>query len=116
MKKTEAAEAAWQIRRLRLAGRASTRAAPGSATATGSNRVVFGPKPKWVSDGGGDEEAMPDVYGGEEARNNRMAETETATETATDTKTETETGSLATNQLSDPALRCKVIQMGHCGA
>jgi hypothetical protein len=70
--------------------------------ATGSNRVVLGPRPQGVADGGGDEEVMGDVDEGEaagEARDVTMAETETetATRTATDTETEIGTGVLATN-------------------
>ena len=70
--------------------------------ATGSNRVVLGPRPQGVAEGGGDEEEMADVDQEEaagEARDVTMAETETetATRTATDTETEIETGALATN-------------------
>jgi hypothetical protein len=66
--------------------------------ATGSNRVVLGPRPQGVAEGGGDEEEMADVDEEEtagEARDITMAETET--ETATDTETVIETGALATN-------------------
>jgi hypothetical protein len=69
---------------------------------TGSNRVVLGPRPQGVAEGGGDEEEMADVDEEEaagEARDVTMAETEneTATRTTTDIATEIETGALATN-------------------
>jgi len=73
-------------------------------TATGTNRVVLGRRPRGgaAADGGGEEEEMADVQGEEatgEARHVLMTETETATTatTATDTETETEAGALATN-------------------
>jgi hypothetical protein len=99
-KKREATEAARQNRKIGLAGRAPARAARDMAT--GSNRVVLGPRPQGVAEGGGDEEEMADVDEEEaagEARDVTMAETETetATRTATDTETEIETGALATN-------------------
>jgi len=99
MKKREATEAARQSRKIGLAGRA-----PASADrdmATGSNRVVLGPRPQGVAGGGRDEEEMADVDEEEEAageaRDVTMAEIETATRTVTDTETETETGAQATN-------------------
>ena len=72
---------------------------------TGSNRVVLGPRPQGVTEGGGDkEEEMADVDEEEEeaageARDVTMAETatETATRTVTDTKTEIGTGARATD-------------------
>jgi hypothetical protein len=73
-------------------------------TATGTNRVVFGRRPRGgaAADGGSEEEEMADVQGEEatgEARDVLMTETETATSaaTATETETETEAGALATN-------------------
>jgi len=90
VKKTEAAEAARQNRKIGLAGRASKSAAWDRETAPGSNRVVGGPRHKGVAQGGGDEEEAA-----EEASDIMIAETETATRTATDTETETETGALA---------------------
>jgi len=70
--------------------------------ATGSNRVVLGPRPQGVAEGWGDEEELADVDEEEaagEATDVTMAETgtETATRTATDTQTEIDTGALATN-------------------
>jgi len=71
------------------------------ATAMGSNRVVLGPRPQGVEDGGGDQEEIADVDKDEEAvgeaRDDTMAETESAIRTATDTETETEMGALPTN-------------------
>jgi len=71
--------------------------------ATGSNRVVLGPRPQGVAEGGGDAGEMADVDEDDEAAGEAAdvmmaeAEAETATRTATDTETEIETGSLATN-------------------
>jgi hypothetical protein len=105
-KKREATEAARQNRQIGLTGRAPARAARDMAT--GSNRVVLGPRHQGVAERGGDEEEMADVNEEEaagEARDVTMAETETdtATRTATDTKIEIATGALATNIQSDPA-------------
>ena len=73
-------------------------------TATGTNRVVLGRRPRGgaAADGGSEEEEMADAQGEEatgEARDMVMTETETATTavTATETETETEAGALATN-------------------
>jgi len=87
-KKREATEAAQQNRQIGLAGRAPARAA--QVMATGSKRVVLGPRPQGVAEGGGDEEEMADMDEEEaagEARDVTMAktETETVTRTATDT-------------------------------
>jgi len=107
VKKTEAAEAAQQSRNILLAGLESKRAARDRATATGPNRVVLGPRPKGVAEGGGDEQEIADVdeeeEAAEEARDITMAETHAANRIATATKTETETGALGTNDWSDPA-------------
>jgi len=121
VKKREATEAACQSRKIRLAGRAPTSAARDMAT--GSNRVVLGPRPQGVAEGVGDEEEeMADVdeeeeEGVGEATDVTMAETEseTATRTATDTETEIGMRARATNDQSDPAQLRKVIQVGHCG-
>ena len=101
-KKSEATKAARQSRMTGTAGRAPTSDA--MHTATGTNRVVLGRRPRGgaAADGGGEEEEMADVQGEEatgEARHVLMTETETATTatTATDTETETEAGALATN-------------------
>jgi hypothetical protein len=101
-KKSEAAKAARQRRKTGTAGRAPTSDA--MHTATGTNRVVLGRRPRGgaAADGGSEEEEMADVQGEEatgEARDVVMTETETATSaaTATETETETEAGALATN-------------------
>jgi len=76
-KKREATKAVQQNRKIGLAGRAPARAARDMAT--GSNRVVLGPRPQGVAEGGGDEEEMADVEEEEaagEARDVTMAETE----------------------------------------
>jgi len=122
VKKREATEAARQSRKIGLAGRAPTSAAEDLAAR--SNRVMLGPRPQWVAEGGGDEEEeMADVdeedeEAAGEARDVTMAdaETETATRTATDTETEIGTGARATNDYSDPAQLRKVIRVDHCGA
>jgi len=120
VKKTEAAEAARQKRKIWLAGRESKSAARDRQTATGSNRVVLGPTHKGVAERVGDEEEMANVDEEQDAAEEKsdvmMAETETATRTATDTETETEQGALATNHQSDPAQLRKVIRMNHSGA
>ena len=69
MKQTEATEAAWQSRKIGLAGRASMSAARDKATATSANRVALDPRPQGVAEGGGggDEEEMADVDEEEEA-------------------------------------------------
>jgi len=103
VKKREATEAARQSRKIGLAGRAPLSAAQDMAT--GSNRVMLGPRPQGVAEGGGDEEEeMADVDEEEEeaageARDVTMAETETetATRTTTDTETENGTGARATD-------------------
>ena len=61
----EATEAARRSRRIGRAGRAPASAARDMAT--GSNRVVLGPRPQVVVGGGGDEEEMADVDDEEEA-------------------------------------------------
>jgi hypothetical protein len=73
-------------------------------TATGTNRVGLGHRPRGgaTADGGSEGEEMADVQGEEatgEARDVVMTETETASTaaTATETETETEAGALATN-------------------
>jgi len=122
VKKREATKAARQSRKIGLAGRAPTSAAQDMAT--GSNRVMLGPRPQGVAEGGGDEEEeMADVDEEEEeaageATDVTMAETEidTVTRTATDTETEIGTGARATDDLSDPAQLRKVIRVDHCGA
>jgi len=84
-------------------------------TATGTNRVVLGHRPRGggAADGGREEKA--DAEGEEamgEARDVMMTEPEIATTTAT----ETEAGALATNDSSDPAQLRKVIRVDHCSA
>jgi len=114
----EATEAMWQSTRIGLPGRVSASAA--REIATGSIRVVLGPRPQWVAEGRGDEEVMGDmdeeVEAAGAARDVTMAETETASRTATETETETETGALATNDHRDPAHLRMVIGVDHCGA
>jgi hypothetical protein len=75
-------------------------------TATGTNKVVLGHRPRGgAAAGGGSEEEeiaheMADVKEDEaagEARDVVMTETETATTVATETETETEAGALAAN-------------------
>jgi len=99
VKKTEATGWARQSRKTGVALRAATIAAWDIVTATGSNRVVLGPRPNGVADG--DEEETADVDEGEkaagESRDVTMPETETSNRTATDTETETETEALAPN-------------------
>jgi len=101
VKKTEEAAAALQSRKIGLAGRASKSAAQNRATATGSNRVVLGPRPEGVAEEGGDEEEMANIdeeeMTEEEARDATLTETDTATSSVTVTQIETETGALATN-------------------
>jgi len=113
VKKTEAAEAVQQRRKIELTGRASKSSAGERETAMGSNRVVLGPRHKGVVEGGGDHEEMAVVdeeqEAVEESRYVTMAETETATRSATATDTETETGALATNDENDSAELRKVI-------
>jgi len=93
VKKREATEAAWQSSNIGRPGQ--TPAGAARDMATGSNRVVLGPRPQRVVGAGGDEEEMADVDEEEEAageaRHVMMAEIETGTRTMTDTKTETET-------------------------
>jgi hypothetical protein len=121
MKKREATKAAPQSRRIGLVGPGPTSAARDMAT--GSTRVVLGPRPQWVAEGWGDEEAMADVDEEEEealreGRDITMPETETenVSRTATDTETEIETGALATIALSDPAQLRVVIPVDYSGA
>jgi hypothetical protein len=69
-------------------------------TATGTNSVVLGCRPRRgaLAAGGSEEEEMADVQEGEtagEARDVMMSEAETATTAATET--DTEAGALATN-------------------
>jgi len=52
MKTTEDVEAAMNSRNIGLARRASTSAAQDRAIATGSNRVVLGPRPQDIAEGG----------------------------------------------------------------
>jgi hypothetical protein len=103
-KKSEAAKAAWQSRKTGTAGRMPASVA--MLTATGTNRVVFGRRPRGGAAGrGGSEEEqmadeMADVQEDEaagEARDIVMTRTETATMAATETETEGEVGALATN-------------------
>jgi len=99
---------------------------PTSATrdkATGSKSMVLGSWPQGVAEGGGVEEDMADVDEEDEeaagaSRDITIAviETETATRIATDTPTEIEMAALANDDQSDPAHRCKVIQVNHRGA
>ena len=81
--KREDTEAARLSRKIQVSGRAPTSAA--QDIATGSNRVVLGPRPQGVAEGGGDEEEMADVDEEEEAageaRDVTLAETETETAT-----------------------------------
>ena len=99
VKTREPTEAARLSRKIQRAGLAPASAARDMAT--GSNRVVLGPRPQGVAGDGGDEQEMADVDEEEEAageaRDVTMAEIETATRTVTDTETETETGTLATH-------------------
>jgi len=118
-KKSEAARAARQSRKTGTAGRAP--ASKATHTATGTNRVVLGHRPRGggAADGGRaeGEGEMADAEEEEatgEARDVMMTEAEIATTTATET--ETEVGALATNDLSDPAQLRKVVQVDHCGA
>jgi len=107
-KKSEAAKAARQSRKTRTAGRAP--AGKARHTATGTNRVVLGHRPRGgaAAGGGSEEEEMADEIADEmadvqedeaagEARDVVMTETETATTAATETETESEAGALATN-------------------
>jgi len=98
VKKSEAAKAARQSRKVGTAGRAPTSEA--MHTATGTIRVALGRRPRGgaAAEGGSDEEEMADVQEEEaagEARDIVMTETKTATTAATET--ETEAGALATN-------------------
>ena len=119
VKKRDATEAPRQSSKIGLTGRAPPSAALDMAT--GSNRVMLGPRPYRVAEGGGDEEeGMADVDEEEEraageAGDITMAETETetATWTATDTDTEIGTGARATDDWSDPAQLRKVIRVNH---
>ena len=106
MKKTEAAKAAWESRRMGPSGRTAVSAA--KEMATGTNRVVLGDRLKAAAEGGGSEEEMADVEEGEaagETKDVTMAETATATAATTttttaietETGTKTKTGALATN-------------------
>jgi len=97
-KKSEAARAGWQSSTTGTAGRAPTGKA--THTATGTNRVVLGHRPRGggAADGGRAEEEMADAEEEEatgEARNVMMTEAQIASMTATET--ETEAGALATN-------------------
>jgi len=94
----EATEGVQQSRITGLAGRALTSAR--RDIATGSNRVVLGPRPQGVVEGGGDEEDRADVDEEEEeaageARDVTRADTETETSPRTATDTETEIGKRA---------------------
>jgi hypothetical protein len=120
VKKSEATEAAQLRRQMGIAGQAPRTAA--QDIATGSNRVVLGPRPQRVADGGGDEEEeIADVDKEEKgaagyARNLTMAETETvtATRTVTDTETEIGTEAPAAAEYRDPAQLRKVIRVDDC--
>jgi len=107
-KKSEATKARRQSRKTGTAGRGPVGKA--MHTATGTNRVVLGRRPKGgAAAGGGSEEEemaddmadeMADVQEDEAAGDERdvvMTETETATTAATETETETEAGAQATN-------------------
>jgi hypothetical protein len=59
VKERESTKAARQTRKIGLAGVASTSVARDMAT--GSNRVVLGPRTQVVAEGGGDEDEMADV-------------------------------------------------------
>jgi hypothetical protein len=106
VKKTEAAKAARESRRMGPSGRTAVSAA--KEMATGTNRVVLGDRLKAAAEGGGSEEEMADVEEGEaagETKDVTMAETATATAATTttttaietETGTKTKTGALATN-------------------
>jgi hypothetical protein len=103
-KKSEAAKAAWQSRKTGTAGQMP--ASEAMHTATGTNSVVLGRRPRGGAAGGGgsDEEEMADEMAdvqedeaGGKARDIVMTRTETATMAATETETESEAGALATN-------------------
>jgi hypothetical protein len=94
-KKTEAARAARQSRKIGQAGQAPTGATTG--VVSGTNRVALGPRPKAAAaEGGGSEAEMADV---EEKEATGEAEDVTMAETANTTATEigTETGAQATS-------------------
>jgi len=104
-KKAEATRAARQCRK--IGQRASTNAA--TDVASGTNRVVLGPRPKGAAEeggGGGSEAEMEDVGEKEatgEAEDVTMTETANTTATETEIGAETELGALATNDQSHPA-------------
>jgi len=97
-KKSEAAKAARQSRKTGTAGRAPTSEA--IHTATGTNRVALGRRPRGrtAAEGGTEEDDMAAVQEEEAAREARdvvMTETETVSTAATETETEPE--ALVTN-------------------
>jgi hypothetical protein len=103
VKKREATQAARQSGTIGLAGRAPLSEAWGITP--GSNRLVLGPRPQRVAEGGGNQvEEMADVDKKEEeaageAQDVMVAEskTETATRTVTDTETGISVGAWATD-------------------
>jgi len=105
VRKRVATKAKMQRTKIGLVGRVSTSAARGIAT--GSTRVVLGPRPQGVVEGGGDGEENVDVDKEHGAAGNArvimMAETDTATTTASDNETQIGTGALAPNHWSDQA-------------
>ena len=112
-KKTEAARAARQSRKIGQAGRASTNVA--TDVASGMKRVMLGPRPRGTAaDGAGSEVEMTDVEEKEATGETEdVAMTETANTTATETETETETGAPASNDYCDPAKLRQVVQVDH---
>ena len=101
-KKSAAAKVARQSPKTGTAGRGPRREA--IHTATGTNRVVLGRRPRGgaAAEGGREEEEMADVQeevATGEARDIVMMKTETATAAPT----ETEAGALTTNDECDPA-------------
>jgi len=104
VKLSEGAKAARQSRRMGPAGRALMSKA--MHTATGTNRVVLGRRPRGGAAAGlgGEEEEMADEMAdvqedaaAGEARDVVITKTETAAMAPTDTETETEVGAPATN-------------------
>jgi hypothetical protein len=120
VKLTEDTKAAWQSRKMGLAGLAPTGEAMNRAKET--NRVVLGPMPRGAgADGGIEKEEMADMDEEEGmwvAGNVTMTKTESefATMSASESATETEAGARSTKDYCDPTHLCLVIRLDYCGA
>jgi len=115
-KKTKAARAARQSWKIGQAGQASTLTA--TDVASGTNRVVLGPRPEGTAaEGGGSEVEMADVEEVEAmAEVEDVTMTEPANTTATESGSETPVGALATSDSSVPAQLRWVVRVDHCSA